>query len=67
MSHYNHQGGPARPYDAYDNPQQHYYADPPPHSHSGYDSHSYQQQHSYPAAYETSQPEYQAAPVKPQR
>ncbi|KAJ9474819.1 Chitin synthase 1 [Pseudozyma hubeiensis] len=67
MSHYNHQGGPARPYDAYDDPQQHYYADPPPQSYSGYDPHSYPQQHSYPAAHETSQPEYQAAPVKPQR
>lgn len=64
MSHYHRQGGPGQPHDSYEDQQQPYYTDQ---AHSGYDHHSYHQQQLYHAAYDAAQPEYQAAPVKPQR
>ncbi|SPO27806.1 probable Chitin synthase 2 [Ustilago trichophora] len=64
MSQYNRQGGSAHPYDQYGSHQQHY-AD------RTQSQQDYQQYQIYPQqshnAYDAPQPEYQSAPVKPQR
>ncbi len=69
MSQYYRQGGHPNPYDPYADPQhQHQYSEHAP-SAGAYSSEPYHSQQAYHSqqSYDAAQPEYQAAPIKPQR